>query len=104
MANVNISDISLTTSELVADESNSAAVADNISADSENAIPENSTMEVHNDEQAQTEVSAAEQSEYSAVSSVPEEYEAVGAKAAVSEVSEETGISGATESVVSDVP
>lgn len=71
---------------------------------SENAIYENSTTEVHNDEQAQTEVSAAEQSEYSAVSSVPEEYEAAGAETAVSEVSEETGISGATESVVSDVP
>lgn len=87
MANVNISDISKTTSELVADESNSVVVANNISADSENAIPENSTTEVHNDEQAQTEVSAAEQSEYSAVSSVPEEYEAAGAETAVSEVS-----------------
>ncbi len=70
---------------------------------SENAIMKNSTTEVHNDEQAQTEVSAAEQSEYSAVSSVPEEYEASGAETAVSEVSEETGISGTTESVVSEV-
>lgn len=70
---------------------------------SDNAILENSMTEVHNDEQAQTEISAAEQSEYSAVSSVPEEYEAAGAEAAVSEVSEETGISGATESVVYEV-
>ena len=70
---------------------------------SENAILENSTTEVHNDEQAQTEVSAAEQSEYSAVSEVPEEYEASGVEAAVSEVSEETGISGTTESVISDI-
>ena len=38
---------------------------------SESAIQENSATEVHNDEQAQTEVSAAEQPEYSAVSSVP---------------------------------
>lgn len=59
---------------------------------SENAILENSMTEVHNNEQAQTEVSAAEQPEYSAVSEVPEEYEASGAEAAVSEVSEETGI------------
>lgn len=91
MANVNISDISQTTSETAADENISAAVADNISADSENAIPENSITEVHNDEQAQTEVSA-EQSEYSAVSEVSEEYEAAGTETAVSEISEETGI------------
>lgn len=83
---------------------------------SENAIQENSITEVHNNEQAQTEVSAAEQPESSAVPSVSEEYEAAGAEAAVSEVSEETGISGessvsegpvsssTTESVVSDIP
>lgn len=59
---------------------------------SESTIQENLTTEVHNNEQAQTEVSAAEHSEYSAVSSVPEEYEASGAETAVSEISEETGI------------
>ncbi len=91
MTNVNINDISQRTNEIAADE--------NISA----AITEDSMTEVHNDEQAQTEVSAAEQSEYSAVSEVPEEYEAAGAEAAVPEVSEETGISGTTESVVSDI-
>lgn len=115
MANVNISDISQTTSEIAADENISAAVTENNPENSESTVSENSTMEVHNDEQAQTEVSAAEQSESSAVSSVPEEHEAAGAEAAVSEVSEETGVSGessisdetgvssTTESVVSDI-
>ncbi len=103
MTNVNMSDVSVTITESVADENISAAITDNIPTNSDNAILKNSTTEVHNDEQAQTEVSAAEQSEYSAVSEVPEEYEAAGAEAAVSEVSEETGISGTTESVVSDI-
>ena len=116
MTNVNMSDVSVTITESAADENISAAITDNIPTNSDNSILKKSTTEVHNDEQAQTEVSAAEQSEYSAVSEVPEEYEAAGAEAAVSEVSEETGISGegsisegtavsdTTESVVSDVP
>ena len=103
MANVNLSDISQITSE-------------NAVAKNSTTVNENSTTEVHNNEQAQTEVSAAEQSEYSAVSEISEEYEAAGAEAAVSEISEETGISGegsisegteisgTTESVVSNVP
>ncbi len=115
MANVNINDISQTTSEIAADENISAAVTENTPENSESTVSENSTTEVHNDEQAQTEVSAAEQSESSAISSVPEEHEAAGTEAAVSEVSEETGISGessvseetgvnsTTESVVSDI-
>lgn len=90
MANVNINDISQTTSENAADEEVLA-------------VTENSTTEVHNDDQAQ-EVSAAEQSEYSAVSEVPEEYETAGAETTVSEVSEETGLSGTTETAVPDVP
>ncbi len=40
---------------------------------SEMATQENSITEVHNNDQAQTEVSAAEQSESSADQSVPEE-------------------------------
>ena len=119
MTNISTADILQTTSEIAADENISAAVTENISINSEGAISENSTTEVHNDEQAQTEVSAAEQSESSAISSVPEEHEAAGTEAAVSEVSEETGISGessisegtvssgTTESVISessDVP
>lgn len=102
MANVNISDISQTTSEIAADENISAAVTENIPENSENTVSENSTTEVHNNEQAQTEVSAAEQSESLAVQSVPEEQQTSGAEAAVSEVSEETGISGTTESVISE--
>lgn len=86
MVNVNITGVSPTVSEPV--------------------IQENTTTEVHNDEFSQTEeqaaISAAEQTEYSAASDVPEEYEADGAEAAVSEISEETGISETTESVVSD--
>lgn len=88
MVNVNITGVSPTASEPV--------------------IQENTTTEVHNDEFSQTEeqaaISAAEQTEYSAASDVPEEYEADGAEAAVSEVLEETGISGTTESVTSDIP
>lgn len=103
MTNVNMSDISVTTTESAADENISAAITENVPINSEGTISENSTTEVHSDEQTQTEVSAAEQPEYSAVSSVPEEYEAAGTETAVSEISEETGISGATESVVSEV-
>lgn len=88
MVNVNITGVSPTASEPV--------------------IQENTTTEVHNDEFSQTEeqaaISAAEQSEYTSGSDVPEEYEADGAEAAVSEISEETGISGTTESVTSDIP
>ncbi|MBD5157309.1 MAG: conjugal transfer protein [Butyrivibrio sp.] len=100
MANVNINDISQTTSEIAADDNISAAVTENIPENSESTVLENSTTEVHNNEQAQTEVSAAEQPESSAISSVPEEHEAAGTEAAVSEVSEETGISG--ESSISE--
>lgn len=88
MVNVNITGVSPTASEPV--------------------IQENTTTEVHNDEFSQTEeqaaISAAEQTEYSAASDVPEEYEADGAETAVSEISEETGISETTESVTSDIP